>query len=97
MAKSSSTYETLEGILPCPFCGEFEEEKQNFLAKVINKQGWYSIRCDGCGCNPSFVVHTWEECVRLWNSRVDFGSSNEFFRGIEAYKRHLLDMIKEDY
>ena len=101
--KSSYEYITLkgddlEGLLPCPWCGEFSEDKQNFLAKVTDKQGWKSIQCDGCGINPTFCVHTWEEVTRLWNSRVDFNDSQEFMRGVESYRRHLLDLITDmDY
>lgn len=95
---SHSSYETLEGdalegILPCPWCGEFSEDKQNYLAKVTNKQGWKSITCSGCGCDPGFCVHSWEEVIRLWNSRIDFGQSAEFERGVEWYKRYIIDMI----
>lgn len=100
MGKSSYNYESLsgdklDGILPCPFCGNFSEEKQNFLAKVTDKQGWKSIQCSGCGCNPSFCVHSWDEAVRLWNSRIDFSETDEFFRGMETYKRFLSDLINE--
>lgn len=98
--KSSYDYKTLEGeelaqLLPCPWCGEFTEDKQNFLAKVTDKQGWKSISCSGCGANPSFCVHSWEEVVRLWNSRVDFNDSQEYQRGVESYRRHLLDLITD--
>lgn len=100
MAKNSSHYENLENdelsqFLPCPWCGEFTEEKQNFLAKVTDKHGWKSINCAGCGTNPSFCVYTWEEVVKLWNSRADFSGSNEFQRGVESYKRYLIDVIND--
>lgn len=85
----------LEGILPCPWCGEYSVEKENYLAKVTDKQGWKSIRCGGCGCDPTFYVHSWEEVIRLWNSRVTFSDSSEFQLGMEAYKRYILDVIED--
>jgi hypothetical protein len=98
MGKSSYNYETvpedsLEGILPCPFCGSFHPEKQNFLAKVTDKQGWKSISCSGCGCNPSTAVHSWEAAIAQWNSRISFSDTDEFLRGVEWYKRYLMDII----
>lgn len=99
MAKSSqAAYKTIEGealkeVLPCPFCGEFDIEKQNFLAMVTDKYGWKSIRCDGCGCDPSFCVRTEEEAIKRWNSRVNFSEEMEFQAGIEYYKRYLIDLM----
>jgi len=98
--KSSYDYvslkeDDLEGILPCPFCGDYDVEKQNVLAKVTDKHGWKRIECSGCGCSPNFAVYTYEEAIRLWNSRVVFSDSDEFQRGIEYYKRYLMDLIND--
>lgn len=84
------------GILPCPFCGEFEEEKQNHLVFITTGQGWISIHCDACGCNPDFCLKTKEEAIAKWNSRVGFSPLNEFRSGIEHYKRYLIDCMKND-
>lgn len=101
MARRGSTRTTIEGkelekILPCPFCGEFNIDKQNYLAWVEEGEsltGWKSINCDGCGCNPNFCVRTREEAIRLWNSRVTFSEENEFQAGIEYCKRWLIDLM----
>lgn len=98
MAKNNSQYKTLEGndmegILPCPFCGEFDEEKQNYLHQTINKHGWYSIGCSGCGCEPTFCVRSLDDAIKKWNSRVTFSEELEFQAGIEYYKRYLIDLM----
>ena len=96
--KISYDYKTLTGedlnkCLPCPFCGEFEEEKQNHLHRTIDKHGYYAIGCSGCGCKPKFCVRTEEEAIRLWNSRDSFSEEHEFQSGIEYYKRYLIDLM----
>lgn len=96
--KSSYDYKTLKDeelakCLPCPFCGEFDEEKANYLYRTIDKQGWYSIGCSGCGCEPGFCVRSEEEAIRLWNSRVTFSEEHEFQAGIEYHKRYLIDLL----
>ncbi len=98
MAKHTSDYRVLQGeslkqALPCPFCGEFDEEKQNYLHRTIDKQGWYSIGCSGCGCEPGFCVRSEEEAIKRWNSRVTFSEEMEFQAGIEYFKRYLIDLI----
>lgn len=98
--KSSDDYKTLKDedlkeCLPCPFCGEFNEEKQNYLHRTIDKQGWYSIGCSGCGCEPGFCVRSEEEAIKKWNSRVTFSEEMEFQAGIEYFKRYLIDFLQE--
>jgi hypothetical protein len=98
MAKSHYSWETikdeeLKEYLPCPFCGEFSEDKQNFLAKITDKNGYKSIRCDGCLTQPEFHVINWELAKKHWNSRVEFSESQEFQAGIEYFKRYLIDLI----
>ena len=94
----ANEYKTLEGedlakCLPCPFCGEFSEEKQNYLHLTVGRHGYHAIGCSGCGCEPNFCVSTEEEAIRLWNSRVVFSHEHEFQAGIEWYKRYLLDLL----
>lgn len=98
MAKNSYDYKTLEGeelaqCLPCPFCGEFNEEKQNHLHRTTDKHGWVAIGCSGCGCDPSFCVRSFEEAVKHWNSRVTFSEEMEFQAGIEYHKRYIIDLL----
>jgi hypothetical protein len=98
MAKRIPTYRTLEGeelakCLPCPFCGEFNIDKQNYLHITDDKQGWLAVGCSGCGCQPSFCVRTEEEAIKHWNSRVTFSEEIEFQAGIEYYKRYLIDLM----
>lgn len=98
MAKSQHHWETLKGddlqeVLPCPFCGEFTDEKQNFLARVTDRNGFKAIRCDGCLCEPNFCCTTWEEATKRWNSRITFSEEQEFQAGIEYYKRYLIDLM----
>lgn len=101
MARKSSIYKLIspeerETILPCPFCGEYCIEKQNDLSYVEDSYGWKAIRCDGCGIQPQFCVHSYEEATRLWNSRCRLSDSNEFRDGMEFYKRYLIDRMKSD-
>ena len=101
MGKRSDTWETIKdttGILPCPWCGEFSVEKQNFMAWVIQgneENGFKSIRCDGCGANPQLCVRDRQEAIRLWNSRVTFSEEHEFQAGIEYHKRQMIDLLQE--
>jgi len=98
MAKSQYNWEPITGeelpdYLPCPWCGEFTEEKQNFLAKITDKNGYKSIRCDGCCADPQSCATTWEKAQKHWNSRVEFSESHAFQAGIEYFKRYLIDLI----
>ena len=60
---------------------------------IIDKQGWYSIGCSGCGCEPGFCVRSQEEAIKKWNSRVVFSEELEFQAGIEWHKRYLIDLL----
>lgn len=98
MAKSKSTFkyiENPEGILPCPFCGNFSKKKQNHLAKLTDKSGFVSIHCDGCGCNPNFCVTSFEEAIKKWNSRVDYSEDSQFLAGAEYFRRFVMDYLEE--
>lgn len=64
---STVKLESIERLLPCPFCGGAAA-----VGEVI--PGWYKVCCknDNCvGCNTGKNYQLKEEAIEAWNRRAD--------------------------
>lgn len=56
-------------LLPCPFCGAFEEPYYLNVAVDWPEENYYSVVCESCDCSgPN--TNTSDEARSQWNRRV---------------------------
>lgn len=51
-------------LLPCPFCGSLDLEKQHLEGTILHPA--YRIRCDNCGASTGYTDNS---CDEAWNTR----------------------------
>lgn len=83
-------------ILPCPFCGEVEW-KPEVYAKTNQRgkeTGFYSVRCNECGCDPGGHVYTEAEAIKFWNTRATFSGTQEAHTGFEIARKTMIKILE---
>lgn len=84
-------------ILPCPFCGEKVEDKPEIYARTNqrgNETGFYSVRCNECGCDPGGHVYNAIAAVKYWNTRAKFSGTQEAHTGFEIARKTMIKILE---
>lgn len=78
----------IKPLLPCPFCGEKDDDTEVTYSSNYNK---YYVECSWCGLESPHK-QTKQHAIDFWNDRP-LPKSSEFQRGFLMAKKELFDLL----